>query len=107
MNSRTFESIELELFERTRCAIRRRLRWDESRYKRSKWVVELSGSRGSTVIGRRAGEGGLVRAASQDRETLGGAWCESMVVESKLARYSSESSGFSPPRRTLTLVAQP
>ena len=27
--------IELELFERTRCAIRRRLRWDESRYMRS------------------------------------------------------------------------
>ena len=43
--------IELELFERTRRAIRRRLRRDESHYVRSEWVIELSGSRGRRAWG--------------------------------------------------------
>ena len=38
--------IELELFERTRCAIRRRLRRDELRYDRSKRVANRVGAEG-------------------------------------------------------------
>ena len=43
---KNIQIIELELFERTRCAIRRRLRRDELRYDRSKRVANRVGAEG-------------------------------------------------------------